>query len=99
GIAPEPARHSGERLPADELADLAANRPPLDVDDVHRHPQPPPPQRTPLYRLSNGRREKARADLGAAGAVDDRTAPPADNLVQPAIRLWVPPLARRHEGA
>ena len=34
-VAPEPARHPGPRPAADELADLAAHRPPVRVDHVH----------------------------------------------------------------
>src|SRR5215218_10652201 len=36
-VAPETAGHARERFPADKLADLAANRVALGVDDVDRH--------------------------------------------------------------
>ena len=77
-VAPEPARHPGERLAADELADLAAHASALGVDDVHRHPERGPAERARLDRHRRRRREEARADLGAARAVDDRAAPAAD---------------------
>ena len=87
-VAPEAARHPGERLAADELADLARadERAAVVVDDVHRHPERRPAERARLDRHRRHRREEARADLGAARAVDDRHARPADVLEQPAVR-------------
>ena len=91
----------GERPAADELADLAGadERVAGVVDDVHRHPERRPADGARLDRPDRGRREEARADLGAAGAVDDRHARAADVLEEPAVRLGVPRLAGRDERA
>src|SRR4051794_12051531 len=93
GVAPEAARHPGERLPADELADLAAHGATFGVDDVHRHPECRAAERARLDRRRRSGREEAGPDLGAAGAVDDRAASAADVLVEPAVGLRVPGLA------
>src|SRR4029450_1930934 len=87
GIAPEAARHPGERPPAYELADLATHRVALRVDDAHGHPEPAPSWRAGFERDRRRRRQEARADLGPARAVDDRTARAADLLEEPAVRL------------
>ena len=63
------------------------------VDDVHRHPERGPAERARLDRIARRRREEARADLGAAGEVDDRHARAADLLEEPAVRVGVPRLA------
>src|SRR5207253_2663023 len=101
GVAPEASRHAGERLAADELAHLAGadERVALTVDDVHRHPERRPPERARLDRDRGDRREEARADLRAAGDVDQRNAPTADRLEEPTIRLGVPRLAGGDERA
>jgi hypothetical protein len=53
---------------------------PVGVDDVHRHPERRPPSEHALIGAARRRREEARADLGAARAVDDRAAAAADVL-------------------
>ncbi len=99
GVAPEPARHPRERLPADELADLAGadQRPALGVDDVHRHSRRRPADGAVLDRLRRTRPEEDRADLRPAGDVDDRAAPASHPLEEPAVRVGVPRLARRDD--
>src|SRR5581483_12513249 len=94
-VAPEPARHAGERLPADELADLARpdERRAVLVDDVHRHPERGAPERARLDRADDRGREEAGADLGAARAVDHRDARAADRVEEPAVGLGIPRLA------
>ena len=69
------------------------------VDDVHRHPERRAADRARLDRADRRRREEARADLGAARAVDHRHARAADVLEEPAVRLGVPRLAGRDERA
>ena len=100
-VAPEAARHGGERLAADELAHVAGadERVALVVDDVHRHPERRPAERARLDRHRRHGREKTRGDLGTAGDVDQRHAAAADVLIEPAVRLGVPGLAGRHERA
>src|SRR5207302_7874581 len=80
-------------------ADLAARdyRAPLVVDDVHRHPERGAAERAGLDRDRRSGREEAGADLGAPGAVDDRTAAASDALEEPAVRLRIPGLAGCHE--
>ena len=94
-VPPDAARHAGPRAPADELADLAAHRVALPVDDVHVLAERRKPERDGLDRLGDDRRQKARAHLGAAGDVHDRRAPAADVIEEPAIRIRVPRLAGR----
>ena len=73
-VAPEAARHPRPRPAADELADLAAQRVPLPIDDVHVQAERREAERDRLDRLGDHRRQEARADLGAAGDVHDRRA-------------------------
>ena len=101
GVAPEAPCHPRERLPADELPDLAAldERVALLVDDVHIHPERGAAERARFDRDRRRGREKARADLGPARAVDDRAAAAADSLGEPVVRIRVPRLAGRDDDA
>ena len=92
-VAPDPARHARPRAPADELADLAANRPALVVDDVDVLAERGKAYGARLRRLQHRDREEAGAHLGPAGAVDDRDATAAAHvLVEPVVRPTVPRL-------
>ena len=101
GSRQKPRVIPGNGPAADELADLAGadQRVAGVVDDVHRHPERRAAERARLDRADGSGREEAGADLGAARAVDDRHARTADVLGQPPVRLGVPRLARRDEGA
>src|SRR5213075_1515715 len=88
------AGHSRPGPAADELADLAADGTPVCVDDIDVLAERGKAQCDRLHRLHDAGREEARADLRAAGDVDDRRAPAADVLEEPQVRIAVPRLAR-----
>ena len=85
---------------ADELADLAAERPPSSSKTSMSCPSAGKPSEHGFVGAMQRDREEARADLGAAGDVHDRDPPAAaDVLVQPVVRAAVPRLAgRRHRA-
>src|SRR5262249_27109343 len=95
GVAPHAAGHARPRPPADELSDLAAHGVAVRVDHVHVLPERGEAERHWLDRLDDARAQEARADLGAAGDVDDRRPAAADVLEQPEVRVAVPRLAGR----
>src|SRR6266508_3197162 len=101
GIAPEATCHPGERLAADELADVARadERPAFRIDHVHRHAEVRASQRTRLDRDRRRGREEAGAYLRPTGAVDDWTAAAANLLEEPSVWIRVPRLAGRHDRA
>ena len=75
GIAPDAARHRRPRLCADQLADLVRARGgAVGSPDVHVHPERRSAERARLQLGDRQRGQEARADLGAARQVDDRTA-------------------------
>src|SRR5215208_4523766 len=96
-VLPKSARHSRPRVPADELADLAAQRTAVLIDDVHVLPESWESERNRLDRLGHDGRQEACADLGPARYVHDRNAPAARALEQPQVRVAVPRLAGRAE--
>src|SRR5205823_1605781 len=100
-VTPETAGHPRERASADELTDLAGadEGTAFLVHDVHRHPERRTADRARLDGADRGGGKEARADFGAAGAVDHRHAAPADTLEEPPVRLGVPRLAGGDERA
>ena len=69
---PDPARHRGPRLPADELPDLAGGDRSPRIHDVDVHAERRAPSVHGLSSQIGRRREEAGPDLGAAAQVDDR---------------------------
>ena len=95
-----PLRHPGPRPLAHELADLAADRPPLLVEHVHVLAERRKAHGARLRRREHRHRQEAGADLGSARAVHDRdAAPPAHVRVEPVVRPAVPRLAGRDDAA
>src|SRR4029077_2906360 len=97
-ISPEPARHARPGLANDELADRAAHRSTVLVDDVGVHARAWPDERARLDRRPRRASEDAARDLGAAGVVDDRAARLADVAEIPPPRIRIPWLARRSQN-
>src|SRR5688572_19773946 len=94
-VAPEPAGHAGPGLTDDELADRAADRAALLVDDVGGHPRARTDERSRLDGRPRGAADDPTGDLGPARVVDDRATLLADVPEVPPPRIRVPGLSRR----
>ena len=70
---------------------------PVRSEHVHVQAERRKADRALLDRLGHDHREEAGADLGPAAQVDDRDAPAAHLLGEPAVRRWIPRLAGGRE--
>src|SRR5580765_6833399 len=94
-VTPDAARHPRPWAFADELADFAAHGGAVRRVHVHVLAERRKAERDRLDRLGDAGREKAGADLGAAGAVHDRRRAAPDLVEEPTVRVLVPRLAGR----
>src|SRR6185295_20159368 len=94
-VTPDAARHPRPGAFADELAHFAAHGRAVRSVHVHVLAERRKAERDRLDRLGDARREKAGADLGAAGAVHDRRRAAPDLVEEPTVRVLVPRLAGR----
>ena len=96
-IFPEAARHSDPRLADHQLANLAAHRFSIFIDNVRCHSREWPGKRARFHRCEHVAHENAARNLRAAGIIYDRQLSAPDILEQPHPRLRVPRFAGRSE--
>ena len=99
GCIPQATRHARPGAADHELADRIDERVALGVEHIDVHARDWAAQRAGSHRQRHIAAENDRADFCAAGNIDDRDAAVAHDTEQPRVRLGIPRLTCRAEGA